>query len=202
MITLRFKSIAFAGLIVVGVLSTSGTAAAQFMGGGGGQSGEDPDFQMRVQIARISAQLTMIDDPANAEVSNALDQKITLSFPGEAPWEEVLKQIKAEAKTSSGKPIPIYVDPISLSEAEKTMTSPVTIDLADVPLRHSLRLVLKQLGLAYCVRDGVLIISSVKGVYQELMEARAEQAIRHPDVFPNVEPVGMGGMGGIGGGMR
>ncbi len=33
---------------------------------------------------------------------------------------------------------------------------------------------LKQLGLAYCVRDGVLIISSVQGVREELAEAARE----------------------------
>ena len=39
----------------------------------------------------------------------------------------------------------------------------VSIDLEGVPLQTSLRLLLKQLDLAYCVKDGVLIISSVRG---------------------------------------
>jgi hypothetical protein len=33
---------------------------------------------------------------------------------------------------------------------------------------------LKQIGLAYCVRDGVLIISSVQGIDEELKEAQSE----------------------------
>ena len=73
-----------------------------------------------------------------------------------------------------GKPIPIYVDPIGLQQAERTLNSTVTIDLEGVPLKTSLRLALKQLGLAYCVRDGVLIISSVQGIREELAEAASE----------------------------
>ncbi len=64
------------------------------------------------------------------------------------------------------------------------MTSPVVIDLEDIPLRFSLRLVLKQLGLAYCVRDGVVMISTVDGIEQELREAQAEQMGLNPDKFP------------------
>jgi len=76
----------------------------------------------------------------------------------EPPLEEVLKHVKDATKGADGKRLSIYVDPQALQEAEKTMSSPVVIDLEDVPLRFSLRLVLKQLGLAYCVRDGVVMI--------------------------------------------
>ena len=40
------------------------------------------------------------------------------------------------------------------------MTSPITIDVANVPLRTSLRLLLEQLGLVYKVGDGLLRITS------------------------------------------
>jgi hypothetical protein len=40
------------------------------------------------------------------------------------------------------------------------MTSPIAIDLDGVPLRRTLQLVLKQLGLVYFVDDGVLCITS------------------------------------------
>ena len=101
-------------------------------------------------------------------------------------------------KTADGKKIAIYVDPVALKEAEKTLDAPVGIDLEDVPLKFSLRLMLKQVGLAYCIRDGVIIISSLEGIQQELMEAQAEQMGLNPDKFPNS---GMGGMGGMMGGM-
>ena len=51
------------------------------------------------------------------------------------------------------------------------MTSTVVIDLEGVALKTSLRLCLKQLGLAYNIRDGVLLITSeesaVTPVYQD-----------------------------------
>ena len=84
-----------------------------------------------------------------------------LALPDGTPLEEVLKHVKDATKGADGKRLSIYVDPQALQEAEKTMSSPVVIDLEDVPLRFSLRLVLKQLGLAYCVRDGVVMISTV-----------------------------------------
>ena len=40
------------------------------------------------------------------------------------------------------------------------MTSPVTLDLEGVPLKTTLRLMLKQLGLTYTVKDGLLTITS------------------------------------------
>ena len=55
------------------------------------------------------------------------------------------------------------------------MTSTVhNMDLEGVPLKTTLRLLLRQLGLAYCVRDGVLIISSPQVIFDELKEAQKE----------------------------
>jgi hypothetical protein len=50
----------------------------------------------------------------------------------------------------------------------------------------SLRLMLKQLGLAYCIRDGVLIISSVQGVREELVEAASEQFGSNPNQLDQI----------------
>jgi hypothetical protein len=43
-----------------------------------------------------------------------------------------------------------------------------------IPPKTTLGLILKQLGLAYCVHDGLLMISDPRGIYEELVEARAE----------------------------
>ena len=51
--------------------------------------------------------------------------------------------------------------------------------------------------MAYCVRDGVLIISSLEGIANELNEAQRELMILYPDKFPGLRPGG-----GMGGGMR
>ena len=77
--------------------------------------------------------------------------------------EDVLKYIKSNTQDEeydlpSG--IPIYVDPIGLQEAEKTLQSTITLDLEGVPLSRTLHLALKQLGLVYFVDDGLVIITS------------------------------------------
>ncbi len=58
-----------------------------------------------------------------------------MSFAEETSLEEVLKYIK-EATKSSELPngIAIYVDPIGLQEAEKSLTSTIQMDLEGVPL--------------------------------------------------------------------
>ena len=65
----------------------------------------------------------------------------------------------------------MYVDPAGLEEAKKTMWSSVAFDLDGVALKTSLRLFLKQLGLVYMVRDGLLLITSAESavtpVYQD-----------------------------------
>ncbi len=181
-------------------------AKPQGGGGGGGYgggidaSGTDEQFA-RIQIARMSAVISTIDkNPKNIAVIKKLEEPLTLHFPMETPLEEVLKHIKDATKGADGKRLSIYVDPQALEEAQEAMSSPVVIDLEDVPLRFALRLVLKQLGLAYCVRDGVVMISTLDGIQQELKEAQAEQIGLNPDKFPFAGMGGMGGMGGIGGG--
>jgi len=57
-----------------------------------------------------------------------------------------------------------YVDPIGLQETDKTLTSTVILDIQDVPLGTTLGVCLKQLGLAYGIRDGFLIITSAESV--------------------------------------
>jgi hypothetical protein len=126
-----------------------------------------------------------------------LDQPLAMTFPNPTPLQDVLKYIKQALKDSHGNPIPIYIDPKGLEQAGFTLSSPVAIDLVGVPLKTSLRLILKQLDLAYCVRDGVLIISSVQGVREELAEAASELSGKDPELMGRI----MQSMGGMGGGM-
>ena len=90
-----------------------------------------------------------------------LDEPISMSFKEETPPEDALKYIKQATTTSTYSGIPIYVDPIGLSEADKTMTSTVrNMDLEGVPLKLTLELLLKQLDLTYTVKDGLLEIGN------------------------------------------
>ena len=108
----------------------------------------------------------------NARILETLEQPVPMPFNEEIPLEDVVKHIKAATRLPGGQSIQIYVDPIGLSEAEKTMASTIrNIDLQGVPLKTSLRLLLDQLDLFYSIRGGLLLITSkesgVTPVYQD-----------------------------------
>ena len=99
------------------------------------------------------------EDPAH--ILAKLEEPISMSFTEDTPLEDVLKYIKQATTTPTYAGIPIYVDPLGLQEAEKSMTSTVrNMDLEGVPLRRTLQLLLKQINLAYFVEDGLLFITS------------------------------------------
>jgi RNA polymerase sigma factor (sigma-70 family) len=97
--------------------------------------------------------------PGTKAVLSKLEQPVAMKYPDETPLERVIADIVAATKGPNDAGIPIYVDPDGLDKAEKTMTSLVTMDVAGVPLRTTLRLLLGQLGLSYSVHDGLLIVS-------------------------------------------
>jgi RNA polymerase sigma factor (sigma-70 family) len=154
--------------------------AGGYMGGmpammGAATSAEDRDRLLRRSIAITAAQVAAHDhNPKSKDLFKKLEEPISMSFANETPLDDVLKYIKQATTSKTYAGIPIYIDPKGLSEANKSLTSTVSIDLDGVPLKTTLRLLLKQLDLAYCVRDGVLIISSVPGIMGELQEANSE----------------------------
>jgi hypothetical protein len=97
-------------------------------------------------------------EAANAQLLEALERPIPMRFSNETPLDDVLTYIKQATKTATHPGIPIYVDPIGLQEAERSLNSTVQLDLEGVPLRETLRLCLKQLGLVYKVNDGYVRI--------------------------------------------
>jgi hypothetical protein len=100
-------------------------------------------------------------DPQSLAILDALDKPVAMNFADETPLEDVLKYVKEVTKGPEfPNGIPIYVDPVGLQEAEKTLTSPIQLDLEGVPLRRTLHLLLRQLGLGYIVEDGLLYITS------------------------------------------
>jgi hypothetical protein len=106
----------------------------------------------------------------NASLLKALEQPIPMHFPDGAPLEDVLKYIRAQTEARTGKPIPIYVDPIGLQRARQTLASPVRIDVEGAAVKNSLARCLKQLDLSYGVRDGFLMITEAGGalpVYED-----------------------------------
>lgn len=108
-------------------------------------------------------------DARSLAILKSLEQPIDMNFAAETPLEDVLKYIKQSTITPTYAGIPIYVDPAGLQEAERSMQSTVQMQLEGVPLRRTLQLVLAQLGLAYFVDDGVLVITSQDSDYQNML---------------------------------
>jgi RNA polymerase sigma factor (sigma-70 family) len=100
-------------------------------------------------------------DARSLAIRKKLDDALALNFPNDTPLEDVLKYLRENTKSQEfPKGVPIYVDPLGLQEAEKTLSSPVQIDLDGVPLRRTLQLMLAQIGLIYHVEDGMIYITS------------------------------------------
>ena len=93
-----------------------------------------------------------------------LDQPIPMSFADAPSLDDMLLYIRQATVTPSFDGIPIFVDPTGLEKAKRSLVSTVSIDLDGVPLKTTLKLMLKQLGLAYKVEDGLLVISSVEDI--------------------------------------
>jgi RNA polymerase sigma factor (sigma-70 family) len=113
-------------------------------------------------------------DAKSQAILAKLEEPVVMSFPNETPLEDMLKYIKQATQGAGGSGLPIYVDPVGLQEAEKTIQSPVSIDLEGVPLRRTLQLALSQLGLAYFVDDGILVITSESSEQARLRPTRIE----------------------------
>ena len=102
-------------------------------------------------------------DPKSKAILAKLNDRIAMSFPNETPFEDVKKYIEQSTQDDAkGLPngIPIYVDPQGLIDSDKLITSPVSINLEGIPLKTTLRLVLKQMAMTYHVQEGILIIVS------------------------------------------
>jgi len=92
-------------------------------------------------------------------IRKKLDQPTRFHFPKETPLDEVLKYVRSATRDTNFPGIPIYVDPIGLQTAERSLNSTVQIDIDAIPVRDGLRLCLKQLGLGFSVRDGFMMIT-------------------------------------------
>jgi hypothetical protein len=94
-------------------------------------------------------------------IERALNQPVAIDLADGTTLEDFLRYTRDETSGPNGDVIPIYVDPIGLAKADKTMDSRLRgVQLQGVELRTSLRLCLRQLDLAYGVRDGLILITS------------------------------------------
>lgn len=114
-------------------------------------------------------------DPVTLAILDMLDRPVSMPFAAPTPLEDVIKYVKSVTQSEAlPAGIPIYVDPVGMQEADKTEADTVQINLEGVALGKSLRLVVKQLGLAYSVKDGLLTLTSEASLDDEpdLTQAR------------------------------
>jgi RNA polymerase sigma factor (sigma-70 family) len=140
------------------LLAFAAKAELELAQGGGGFGGDAS--KPRKALAPLSP-TGQAKDPKSQIILKKLDDLVPVKFGDETALEDFLKHIKEATKSvAMAQGIPIYVDPLGLQEAEKSMTSTIRIDLEGVPLKRTLQLVLKQIGLAYFVEDGMIYITS------------------------------------------
>ena len=155
------------------------------------------------RIARYGDADYLFDrDEKTKAILKKLGEPISMNFPNDTPLEDIKKYIEQSTQDeAAGLPtgIPIYVDPQGLQDADKTMASTVAINLEGIPLKTTLRLLLKQLSLTYTVKDGLLTITSTQSDDQPT-EIRVYQVADLALIPLSLLGGGGGGGGGIGGG--
>jgi hypothetical protein len=121
-------------------------------------------YVQRSRETQLLADLSIYREPIQEGIYDALDEPIALTYADGAPLDVVLKEIKQKTTKNPKLPrgIPIYVDPLGLQEAEKSMNSEVKRPpSADrLTLGEHLECLLDFLGLAYTTKDGFLMITS------------------------------------------
>jgi RNA polymerase sigma factor (sigma-70 family) len=93
-------------------------------------------------------------------VQQQLSLIIDADFRDGVTLEEFLKYIKQVTTKAKPPGLPIYVDPVGLQEAEKSMSSKLIIDLKQRPVSVVLRSALRSVGLAGRAKDGFYMIES------------------------------------------
>jgi hypothetical protein len=134
-------------------------------------------YAQRLREAQLRDAVSVYRQYGTEGICDALEQPIALTYPDDAPLEEVFKEIKKQTTRNPKLPklpsgIPIYVDPIGLQETERSLGStvkrPPSADT--LALGEHLRRVLGPLGLGYSVKDGFLMITAKDSIDEPLGE--------------------------------
>jgi RNA polymerase sigma factor (sigma-70 family) len=167
------RTIVAAGLLTVGLIAACVAGLApRFATGGPPETDQDKKKEpapartttagtdvRRPDSPNIARRRDAATDRRTEAILDKLDVPVAVHFPKETTLREFLDFVRLQTKSEDiPNGIPIYLDPVALGEAEKTIDSPITIDLEGVLLRITIRLALQQLGLDYRVKDGVLAI--------------------------------------------
>jgi len=118
-----------------------------------------------IERERTEPAVVVKDDSTKTKlVLKSLDEPHRLPLTDATTLEDLVKYVTQVTTGPDGPALSIEVDLHGLYNANCTMKSTVQIELEGVPLRTGLRLALKQLGLAFAVKDGTVVISSPNGI--------------------------------------
>ncbi len=124
----------------------------------------------QIQVICEAGEIT----PRTKAILARLEEPVSMEFPNEVTLDDILQRIKRATKKGPNDPgIPIYVDPLGLLEAG-SLDSMVTINEKMLPLKVALARVLTPLGMAYIVKDDVLIISVPESTEREQNEVAVQ----------------------------
>jgi len=133
--------------------------------------------------ARLRAALALYKRRSQGKIQSVLDLPIFLDWPDETSLEEVIERIKVSSSGTGLFPrgIPIYVDPVGLQQAGKTLSSRVNAPPPDeivslLPLREKLRVILEPLGLAFQVKDASIVITSREAVAEPFQDEGGDES--------------------------
>ncbi len=135
----------------------------------------------RVARERNEKAVRVLDaTPATKVLLAKLEAPVSMSFANETPLADIVRYLgQATKKGPADSGIKILVAPNGLREVGKSAMSTVAIDLQGVPLKTTLRLLLRQLDLVYAVKDGMLVITSAAGAQK--LERRASPGADSPE---------------------
>ena len=148
--------------------------------GGGGLGGRGAIASGRI----LNLNQTPADEKRNDAIRAKLEEMISMNFANPTPFRDIKKYIEQATHDDAAgfaTGLPLYVDPDGLKaasdpEPEITMASTITLNLEGVPLRTTLRLALRQLGLDYRVDGGVVFISDIQTIVLQDLKVKQFEA--------------------------
>jgi hypothetical protein len=124
-------------------------------------------YAQRLREARLQDAIAVYRNYRTEAIIDVLEQPIALNYADGTALDDLLREVRKKT-TMAPKPakpwagIPIYVDPIGLQEAERSMNAtiqrPPSADT--LALGEHLRRVLEPLGLGYELKAGFLMITA------------------------------------------
>jgi hypothetical protein len=120
-----------------------------------------PHGRLARPLPSTVASLLSAPDDRDERIWEKLATPASMKFGETTTLEEITRYVrKATQHPGTGSSIPIYIDPVGLDAAHLTMSTPVPVSVeSGLPLRTTLALALRQFGLTFYVRDGLLTIT-------------------------------------------